>query len=915
MDYTWKNLNFREFEIVACNFANDMFPNYEWKLTTSTRDDNHDFYAEIGVFSKWGEAKHSKNSDQIMSRSKWDPTLVSAKLINSVNDILLITCANIPLSYVIRSFQMSDGLIENVFCINRHLLNEWYSNRSNKLSCYNINMSSDEICKKIQRTSLLNLPTNQAQIYFFSSISKDFLTIKQSLIAGNVYTVNIGLFTISDSVNVQIFMGNNIVIISDIEVKNVSYLNQNNKIKTSSENNFYCAISKGYSIINFVIHIEENNNITYQNTIKIYMNQQCYKRKIKIIPNTLYNKNYLLEIEKKINSKSSKSNSQNKIIKTDYISPELYNRPNYKFMYISFDERRNYNSSKICRLVAHIVTSIDFSALNEISVRDNIYICDYPEYFENIILGIFNDFLAEEVIEIMKDNIADLFLINKQPSSTNCIYIIENYSKLTDEQMFILGKVQNVFSAQENNNYMILQNAENLYSNIIINDEIALIGIFETGILSKHICKNHISVDDSWFVQNIEKNLYFPGDKANIILILDYIIKKDKKSLETFFNAVINIAADQSWSSKLLDFMLLIKDKIPDEFYYNTVRRLRDVYYTRTDFNLAYLYSKILNHDKSAKDMVYIDDKYKEADELNHCGSIVEARKIFDEIADIILDTNNPLLLSKGLEAKTEVFNISFWLLDTKGLIESINKVINTYYFKGIKDIKSNRDFYPYYNCLNRKMVTEYLLGNYTDAERTYHESLNIIKLKNYIAFAHMDSARGLYYKNVNCAFERINLAYDILSELFCEKQEIRRYYDCKIEKAYLEFILSENSQRQDKLKDLNNAIFYARKYGFKNILKKSYFKLSACFIVMGNKDKAQYYLKKIYEDPYFKESPRNQLMYNELMKGYYYLLNQDVRKKYLNDECDYCDAHQPIEFNCFESENNNKFYIETRLW
>ena len=43
MDYTWEKLSSREFEIIACNFAGDMFPGYEWKLTANTRDYNHDF--------------------------------------------------------------------------------------------------------------------------------------------------------------------------------------------------------------------------------------------------------------------------------------------------------------------------------------------------------------------------------------------------------------------------------------------------------------------------------------------------------------------------------------------------------------------------------------------------------------------------------------------------------------------------------------------------------------------------------------------------------------------------------------------------------------------------------------------------------------------------------------------------------
>jgi len=119
MDYTWENLNSREFEIVACNYAYEMFPEYLWKLTQSTKDNNHDFYSEFYEKENWGEAKHSKTSKKIISRNQWDPTLVSAKLINSVNQILLITCANIPLSYILRGSHMVEPPLEKIYYINR----------------------------------------------------------------------------------------------------------------------------------------------------------------------------------------------------------------------------------------------------------------------------------------------------------------------------------------------------------------------------------------------------------------------------------------------------------------------------------------------------------------------------------------------------------------------------------------------------------------------------------------------------------------------------------------------------------------------------------------------------------------------------------------------------------------------------
>lgn len=108
MDYSWKKLNSREFEIIACNYANDIFSKYIWSLTKSTRDDNHDFFAFCNNLDKWGEAKYSETSNKLMSRSQWDPTIVSAKLVNCVNEILLVTCSNIPLTYVIKSFHMID---------------------------------------------------------------------------------------------------------------------------------------------------------------------------------------------------------------------------------------------------------------------------------------------------------------------------------------------------------------------------------------------------------------------------------------------------------------------------------------------------------------------------------------------------------------------------------------------------------------------------------------------------------------------------------------------------------------------------------------------------------------------------------------------------------------------------------------
>jgi hypothetical protein len=205
-------------------------------------------------------------------------------------------------------------------------------------------------------------------------------------------------------------------------------------------------------------------------------------------------------------------------------------------------------------------------------------------------------------------------------------------------------------------------------------------------------------------------------------------------------------------------------------------------------------------------------------------------------------------------------------------------------------------------------MVTEYLLELYDDAEKSFALCLKESKLQNYIAFAYMDSARGLYKKDIKTAYCRIEKAYHILSKLKCKGQELRRFYDCSVEKSYLEFILGNDSDKEFLINDLQDKIYDVKKHGYKSILKKCYFKLAACYLVLGDFKKAKSYLDIISSDIDFNKSPRNKLMYNSLNWGYFYLLNK--QSGFYNYE-----VFKSINFNCFADDNTSSLYIETRLW
>jgi len=92
----WDLLSSEEFEKLALEYARFKYKEYSWKPTDKTRDDNHDFfYTEtdelLQEWQGWGEAKHSGDKKAIMSRTKWDQTIVSGKLANNVRHLKAVS--------------------------------------------------------------------------------------------------------------------------------------------------------------------------------------------------------------------------------------------------------------------------------------------------------------------------------------------------------------------------------------------------------------------------------------------------------------------------------------------------------------------------------------------------------------------------------------------------------------------------------------------------------------------------------------------------------------------------------------------------------------------------------------------------------------------------------------------------------
>lgn len=908
-DYTWENLNSREFEIVACNYAKDIFPNYSWKLTNPIKDDNHDFEAVFNNFEKWGEAKHSENPHKSMSRSQWDPTIVSARLINSVNEVLLVTCSDIPLTYVIRSFHMIESSLEKVFFANRVLLNKWYDSDP-KLLDFDSEYPIENIIKKICKKNLESKATDTLRIFCFNQVDRNYLTPLKEVHDKSVYEIDIVFF--SSEMNGTVFIPANASIkcCTDIYIHNTSFPEKSCKIVLQDCPDLRFDVTYGFNIIKLYIVINRQYSDKNRIQFSVLLNGKKHNKSFIVLQAVHSKTENIIQFEKEVNKLDSAKNS---ILHIEYLPVESFKRYNKKYFYIRFDEREKYNYSKLCQMILHLITGIDFVTIDESVLRNTIIRYENYLILEDFVLGTYDSLLAYECLNNQEKTKNIISILEHRQESKNFFYIIENPSLLSERGQQIIKEIESNYILHQNHNAIIFQ--ENNCSTQInaISNNVALIVFFEDGVNIKHINVENNIQNSSLIYTDIDGNIAYPNysyySYHQFCQAIDFLHKKNPERLYVFFNQLINIISIQSNSNRVLDSFTFLRHKFPPDSLLYVLRKIRDIYYDKTDFWSAYGYSRLINSFNNRSPIIdYIDDIYKEADELNHCGSIIESREKFSLVVDLIDNNHLDSFLSKKLEAQTEIYNISFWLLDTDGLINRIDNTIAEYYPKGVSSINTNRGQYPYYNCINRKMVTEYLLELYEDAEKSFRFCLKESKLKNYTAFAYMDSARGLYKKDIQTAYRRLTKAFEILRVLKESHHEIRRYYDCSVEIAYVNFVLADNTERESLIFDLQDKVYDIKKNGLNSMAKKCYFKLAACYLVLGKVKQAKFYLDIIHNDKDFSNCPRNKMMYNNLQFGYYYLLNKKS-DYYINREL------KTINFNCFEFSQRSELYIETRLW
>lgn len=337
-------------------------------------------------------------------------------------------------------------------------------------------------------------------------------------------------------------------------------------------------------------------------------------------------------------------------------------------------------------------------------------------------------------------------------------------------------------------------------------------------------------------------------------------------------------------------------------------------YYNNTDFFKALFFFELI-YQKNGYLCNNVGFIFKYADCLNHCDSMRKAQEQFEKVI-AIGDPNNSLELKIILEARTEVFSLRFWRLEISDLVNEIDTFLDNYYHQLYTDKSNNRSRYAFYNCINRKMVTQYLEGDYENAEKTFTYYISTVDSKhlNYLAFAYMDSARGLYAYDITISKKRLDKARRILKKLYSSGYEQRRYLDCLVEIEYVKFIVNYNNNKNPAIELLEKAVRNVRNQGYKSMLIKCYLKLANCYLALKKIEFAEKYLSYVRLNCNFSDDIRSAVLYNQIYSNLYkvkntmIIKNKNISKDFKNDDI--------IIFNCNKKiDSKSDIILESRIW
>lgn len=336
--------------------------------------------------------------------------------------------------------------------------------------------------------------------------------------------------------------------------------------------------------------------------------------------------------------------------------------------------------------------------------------------------------------------------------------------------------------------------------------------------------------------------------------------------------------------------------------------------------------------DYSAKDCWNL---FIKANCIKYTDSHCDANKEFKKICNIYEKTQNMDILGTYLEAETEIINDYIWMLELKNALKKM-QIIEPILLELYRNsrLEATHAINAFLNFFNRRMFLNYMIdeGKRADYDVALAYSEELVQ-RNYVAFAKIDYAKCLYVENIAEAEKLLEDALDIISLL----DEPRRQLDIESELWFIKCINNCDIDEDiyTSLLKRSNLKHYAHtstKLRLKHSLLKLLFSGISCMdireelytitadnssVTLGNRNQA--FINHLLAASYYKEG--NIIESNNFTRKCLRLLSQ-MGESYtsihshnmaLTDNNDFILLHTAN--NSCESDNSDKFIIDTRLW
>lgn len=409
------------------------------------------------------------------------------------------------------------------------------------------------------------------------------------------------------------------------------------------------------------------------------------------------------------------------------------------------------------------------------------------------------------------------------------------------------------------------------------------------------------------------------------IIKSDLYIEQKNKSAQLLYNNLENLYIDKF---KALPILLKFDNKYSEEYMSESINLL-NYYYEYTEYGKINLLCETIVKEKYAysNNSFWNEEKlwlyYLYADCLDHCGSLQQSWEYFQMVWDFGVPIIENDKLDFVWDAKAQIFNIRYALLDTDNLLMEIENFLK-HNFSRI-NMSHSPDFErAYLNTLNRQMVVNLLIDEYKNAVKIaskYRILSKRLNNKSHMAYFYIDFTRGIYHIKPNMALRLMKKAYNAFLLLTNEK---RRLIDTESEIKYLECIVENKN-----IKYLDEISEQISEKGYTHMYVNSIFKRAALRIKSGEFITAQNLLIKVSRIFDLDKFPRSKLLFCNLMSAIYFDEKKfDLMKKYIIIQNDVAKnigksyqnnidlqnlQFSKIDFNY--KAKSNYFPIETRMW